>query len=208
MRPLILKSLLFRNSARYWERRYRRGGTSGKGSYDDFAAFKAKVINDFVVKEQIRTVIEFGCGDGNQLQQMRYLDYTGYDVSNTAVEKCRRDYESMSNRQFFLVEEYDGKQADLSLSLDVIYHLVEEKTFNLYLQRLFSSSARFIIIFSSNTHANPSPRQPHVLHRKFTDYIEHNEREWSLTEKIDNPVVGERKLDDWHADFYIYRKMP
>jgi hypothetical protein len=54
-------------SARYWERNYARGGTSGLGSYHALAEAKAAFLNDFVRIRQIGSVIEFGCGDGNQL---------------------------------------------------------------------------------------------------------------------------------------------
>jgi hypothetical protein len=42
------------------------------GSYGKFAAFKAEVLNAFVQEMRVDTVIEFGCGDGNQLTLARY----------------------------------------------------------------------------------------------------------------------------------------
>ena len=57
----------FAGSVAYWEQRYREGGCSGAGSYGKFGRFKAQVLNQFVVEHGIRTVMEFGCGDGNQL---------------------------------------------------------------------------------------------------------------------------------------------
>ena len=57
----------FEGSARYWDDRYARGGSSGDGSAGKFAAFKAEVLNGFVERHGVQSVIEFGSGDGGQL---------------------------------------------------------------------------------------------------------------------------------------------
>jgi hypothetical protein len=62
----------FRTSADYWEKRYRKGGSSGSGSYRKLAEFKAGVVNDFVSRNRIQTVIEHGSGDGAQLWLAKY----------------------------------------------------------------------------------------------------------------------------------------
>jgi hypothetical protein len=54
------------------------------------AAFKAHILNDFIVDNDVRSLIEFGCRDGNQLRLCRYPQYIGIDVSPTAVAKCRK----------------------------------------------------------------------------------------------------------------------
>ena len=77
-------SLAFRHSAQYWDDRYRLAGNSGAGSYGRLADFKANVLNEFVAREKIASVVEFGCGDGNQLSLSRYPRYTGFDVSEHA----------------------------------------------------------------------------------------------------------------------------
>ena len=77
----------FPGSAAYWESRYAKGGSSGVGSYGRFAEFKAEVLNRFVATHSVQSVIEFGCGDGNQLALASYPWYLGYDVSATAVAR-------------------------------------------------------------------------------------------------------------------------
>src|ERR1035438_7415845 len=83
----IIKQQSFPGSAEYWERRYSNGGNSGVGSYSVFAELKADVLNRFVSTHHVRTVIEFGCGDGNQLSLAEYPSYLGFDVSNTVIFK-------------------------------------------------------------------------------------------------------------------------
>ena len=57
-------------SSKYWENRYKAGGNSGSGSYSNLAIFKAEIINSFVKDNKIESVIEFGCGDGQQLNSL------------------------------------------------------------------------------------------------------------------------------------------
>ena len=61
---MISTNVKYNNSSReYWENRYKNGGNSGAGSYNNLAAFKAKVINNFVTEKNINTVLELGSGE-------------------------------------------------------------------------------------------------------------------------------------------------
>ena len=85
-------NLTFPGSLNYWESRYRDGGTSGSGSFGRLAEFKANVINSFVQNNNIGSVIEFGCGDGNQLSLASYPSYIGLDTSHKAIELCKKRF--------------------------------------------------------------------------------------------------------------------
>ena len=87
-----LNQALIKSSKDYWEERYANGGNSGPGSYNHLAKFKAFVINDFVKKNNISTVIEWGSGDCNQLTLANYKNYIGFDVSQTAVKICQNKF--------------------------------------------------------------------------------------------------------------------
>ena len=71
------------NSKQYWKNRYLKNGTSGSGSYNKLANFKAEIINNFVDKHNIQSIIDYGVGDGNQLKLINTNNkvYTGIDVS-------------------------------------------------------------------------------------------------------------------------------
>ena len=84
LKKLIQKTTKF-NYISFWEDNYSSGDNSGPGSYGKLAEFKAKVINNLIKKYSIKTVIEFGVGDGNQLTLMNYENYLGLDVSKTAI---------------------------------------------------------------------------------------------------------------------------
>jgi len=202
----ILKKLVFSHSKNYWERRYRRGGNSGKGSYGDYAIFKAEVINQFLDEHPLESVIEFGCGDGAQLQRINYPHYTGFDVSESVIARCRQLFTDRNDREFHHIGEYDGQKVDLSLSLDVIYHLIEDDTYTDYMERLFSSSRNYVIIFSSNTDQKVRNNLPHIKHRKFTDYVDKKTNGWNLIQTIVNKELQLVDPSPLHADFFVYQK--
>lgn len=197
----------FTDSANYWRERYKSGGTSGEGSSGVLAHYKAQFLNDFVTRYRIRSVIEFGCGDGTQLRLARYPQYHGFDISPDAIDRCRSQFGDDPSKEFSLVSEYGGQQADLSLSLDVIYHLVEDDAYLQYMDVLFRSALRFVIIYSSNTNAQFDHQPKHVRHREFTDYAE-DLPEWSLLYHEPNPYPY--RGDDTRgsfADFYVFQRI-
>jgi hypothetical protein len=199
MRPDSFKS------SNYWDERYRAGGNSGPGSYNRLAEFKAKFLNEFVEKNQIASVIEFGSGDGSQLKMAHYPKYIGVDVSQTAVDLCRSIFAGDRSKSFFQSDALKpGTVAELSLSLDVIYHLVEDPVFDGYMRQLFASASRFVIIYSSNT-SEPRPAV-HVRHREFTKWVEQNQPAWVLQSTVPNPYPFDAAdpANTSFADFFIF----
>jgi SAM-dependent methyltransferase len=201
----IWLSATFRSSAGYWERRYAGGMDSGSGSYGKLAEFKAQVLNDFVKEKGISSVLEFGCGDGHQLSMANYPNYVGLDVSRTAIDCCATRFASDPTRSFLW---YDPARAinlqgivraELTLSLDVIYHLVEDEVYAKYLSDLFSTATRYVIVYSSNTSSPIASR--HVRHRKFTDDVTREFPAFELQDVINNPHDR-----DSFADFFIYAR--
>jgi SAM-dependent methyltransferase len=199
---------IFPGSDKYWEQRYAVGGNSGVGSYGKFANFKAEVINKFVREHEIKSVIEFGCGDGNQLKLANYPSYLGFDISKTAIDLCKETFKADSSKSFKLIDKYEGERADLTLSLDVLFHLIEDETFEFYMMRLFNSSDKYVIIYSSNTDKNEECEAPHVKHRYFTKWIEEHLPNCRLIEHIPNRYLYKGNyLEGSFADFYIYQKI-
>ena len=177
------------------------------GSYEFFAEFKADVLNEFVATHHVQTVIEFGCGDGNQLGLAKYPTYLGFDVSSAAILKCKELFRSDMNKSFSLMSDYPREKAELALSLDVIYHLVEDKVFEHYMQTLFEASNRYVIIYSSNLDDNRGYEGTHIRHRKFTRWIRENLQGWQLVKHLPNryPYRGDYRKGSF-AEFFIYEK--
>ena len=175
-----------KSSKDYWEKRYSSGGNSGSGSYNNLALFKASIINNFINKNKINSVIEWGSGDCNQLSFANYKKYIGYDVSKTAIKICLKKFNKDKTKTFIHMSDnfINDKKGDLSISLDVIYDLLEDNVFNLYMKNLFNSSKKYVCIYSSNFDKKWAK---HVRHRKFTDWInKYISNEWKLKEYIPN----------------------
>jgi SAM-dependent methyltransferase len=201
----VRQRLAYRGSASFWERRYANGGLSGPGSYGELARGKAMFLNTFVQGHGIGSVIEFGCGDGNQLSLASYPRYVGLDVSKSAVELCVRRFANDRTKSFFL---YDGQcfvdreglfSADLALSLDVIYHLTEDSVFETYMNHLFNAGRQYVIVYSTN--GAISDGAPHVIHRKFSTWVDRNCPRWQVESMSEGPDAGPRR-----ADFYVYKR--
>lgn len=204
----------FKGSELYWEERYQKGDNSGTGSYDHLAEHKADVINDFVAKNNVKTVMEFGCGDGNQLKIAKYPQYIGLDVSPTAVKLCYNQFKADKTKSFYVynslafVDNARLFKADLTMSLDVLYHLVEREIFENYLMHLFNASDRYVIIYASDYNQSEEPVHQHENRRSFSDFVEKNLKSWKLKEVIKNKYpVSTYKEKGSLSDFFIYEKV-
>jgi cyclopropane fatty-acyl-phospholipid synthase-like methyltransferase len=177
--------------ARYWERRYAAGGDSGDGSRGRKARIKARRVNKVIALNQVRSVIDWGCGDG---QVLAHLDptvtYTGVDVSPTILERLSRRH---PGRVFYLDD--TDVTADLALSLDVLFHFPGDG-YDEYLTRVFRSAGRFVLVHSTN---RDQPSNGHVRHRPVVDDITARFPQWALTDRW--PGVNT-------CGFFVWRRDP
>jgi len=198
-------------SESYWEERYKKGGTSGYGSYNKLAQFKAKVINKFIEDEAIKRVIEFGSGDGNQLSMFRITNYVGVDISPFIVDKCKVRFKCDPTKLFLTNEKYleNPLKGTLTLSLDVIFHLIEDDVFESYMTMLFDAAERFCIIYSCDEDWQEMDAT-HVRRRNFTKWVADNLKEWRLMQIKYNiyPHDGSRNPKNLSfSNFYFYERL-
>lgn len=137
----------------YWEKTYRSGETSGRGSYGVLAEFKAEVVNGLIQREGIHRVIEFGCGDGNQLQYMNYEDYLGVDVAASSIKRCASQFAKDPSKSFMLYTpglwiNRGFLQSDLTVCLDVLYHITDETDFRNTLYDILHSSTAWVVLYT------------------------------------------------------------
>lgn len=197
------------SSASYWENRYANSGNSGDGSYGELAEFKARTINRIITDKNIRSIIEFGCGDGNNLALYQLNEYTGVDVSKTAVEMCARKFKGRPY-QFKTLGEYVAgprHHHDMALSIDVIFHLVENDIYQEYMERLFDAASRHVLIYSSCVNYHQTR---HVRHRNFMHWVAGHRPQWTLEAVLPNEFPAPDLLADVpgtsFADFYLYAR--
>lgn len=139
----------------YWNERYRSGGNSGVGSYDKLASYKASFLNHFIEENKIKTVIDFGCGDGAQMSLIHCDSYLGLDVSREAINKCSQLVAGDLSKNFII---YDPKEfnnddkrvsSDLVICLDVLYHITDDEDYYKTLSDIFSISTSWVILYTS-----------------------------------------------------------
>jgi SAM-dependent methyltransferase len=146
----------------YWETRYLNGGDSGAGSRGDAAEWKADRVNHYAVG----SVLDIGCGDGVQAALFRVIKYLGIEVSETAVLDARDYY---PRKQFELSPPFSREWGffDTHLSLDIIYHLVDDDLYADHLDYVFGAKKRAIVYSSNFDHSGDI----HVLHRRWTNDV-------------------------------------
>ncbi len=196
----------FTTSGAYWNERYERGGHSGSGSGGRLAAFKAETLNRLVAENDIQSVLELGCGDGRQLALAEYPSYVGVDISSTAVGLCCEKFAADRSKRFVLDGADELETADLVMSLDVIFHLVEDDVFHAYMTRLFKHAGRMVAVYSSDwEQATPNA---HVRHRAFSAWIARHAPGWERVARVANPYPYDpaRPAETSFADFHIYAR--
>ncbi len=208
----IVRRRSFPGSQHYWERRYAHGGDSGDGSRGALATFKAGIVNDLVATQEIDSVIEFGCGDGNQLSLAHYPRYLGLDVSTSVLRRSMRRFAEDRTKSFLhydpisFADPAGYLRAQLALSLDVLYHLVEDKIYELHLRHLFGSAQRFVVLYTSDADTISAAGQAaaHICHRPVARDVATRFPHWSLAKRVPNPYrVGPVTSC---AEFFIYRR--
>jgi hypothetical protein len=198
------------DSGAYWKERYRTGGNSGAGSYGRLAVYKAHVIHELVHRRRIQSVIEFGSGDSNQASLFQLPHYVGVDLSELMIEASRTRFAGRAGWSFLTLAEFDAgpPQAEMAMSLDVIYHLIEDAVFDRYMQRLFSAATEYVLIYASDHDEQPSAR--HVRHRHYSAWIAAHQPTWQLAETWEQPFPLSNTTnpqDTTFASFRLFSKL-
>ncbi len=204
LKKIVKKNLGF-NYKDYWEDRYSVGGTSGAGSYGILAEYKANVVNEYLEQWNINSVIEFGCGDGNQLKFMNYPKYLGLDIANSAIDKCGSIFKDDMNKSFLLYHprHFLNKGffcADLVVCMDVLYHITDEKDLLKTLQDIFSCSSRHVILYTNIVELKTEPNS-HIKCWDTLQYLKKGFPNFKIEE-----IVEQRYKELSGASFIFLRK--
>jgi SAM-dependent methyltransferase len=206
----VVSGARFRGSHDYWDRRYEAGGDSGVGSTGALAAFKADFLNDFVAREHVGSVIELGCGDGRQLALSRYPSYIGLDVARDAIQRCKKAFGADETKSFFLydpdcfVDHAGVFRTDLALSLDVVFHLVEDAVFEQHMRHLFDAGRRFVVVYSSDF--DGPGMAAHVRHRNVSAWVASHLPAWERTSVVENPHTEHDDGTPTIAKFLVFER--
>lgn len=171
----------------YWNSRYKNGGDSGYGSYDEQLGKKLKWLSDL----NITSISELGCGDFNFGKALLYMyptaAYMGSDISSVMVTQLQKDYPKIS----FTTDNQDLQQADLVLCIDVLFHILEDDEYEKTLDIIENIQTKYLAITAYEYDQDVSA---HVKIRKF-DY-----------ERFGEPLIREVVEEDGQLYFYLFEK--
>jgi len=94
----------------------------------------------------------------------------------------------------------------MSISMDVIFHLLEDQIFYEYMEDLFLLAERYVVIYNSNH--EEYTKWSEYRHRNFISYIQEKISGWELYQYIPNRYpykIGEEETTS-ASDFYIFKK--
>lgn len=191
---------------RYWNHRYEEGGTSGNGSYGDLSIFKADIINSFIVEHKINSIIEFGCGDGNNLSLYNIKKYLGLDVSEKSILININKYKEDDTKSFILYNpqffsNHNFITSELVICIDVLYHIVDDEDYFKTLFDIFSVSEKYVILYTSVDAFKKEPYLGgHVKHRNTVTDL----RQYGHFKVID--VIGNPYSEKSSAVFIILER--
>jgi len=182
----------------FWNQRYRTDLSSGEGSRGHLLKFKVDFINDFVEKNKVCSVLDFGHGDLFVARQLKVDDYAGIDIftaplgSNLKLLNCRFD-------------EYQGQVADLVICLDVLYHILEEEQdyMKKSLDNMIRKTNKHLIIYaqdSLNTEFFDREYKGHLYNSRWLQYLQ-TKNEIKLVYRQQNPEAGYTS-----AQFFVFEK--
>lgn len=130
------------NEKDYWESRYLNSFHSGEGSRGAELSQKIEFIKKHLSPE--KHVLDLGHGDGELCfnLQKHLGSYTGYDISQTAVDFCtdRTVKENIDSYKFYCSDLLDVKSrpVDVVLCIDVLFHMPSLEKFERAVEHICS----------------------------------------------------------------------
>ncbi len=133
---------------------------SGSGSLPENTEIYRKFLQDFIRKNNVKTILDLGCGDWQSTRLMNWdgLGYTGVDVVSQVVEDVKKRY-AKENIDFIYADitEEELPPADLVIIKDVLQHWPNE-----IIQKFLSKLTPYSHVLVTNTveiHESGSAKQ-------------------------------------------------
>jgi tetratricopeptide (TPR) repeat protein len=200
------------NINQWWDSSNSTQGAPAEVNYGRLSQFKAEILNGFIGAHGIRSMAELGCGDGSHLGLFQVDRYAGYDASPEAVKASSVRHLGDGSKAF---EIYRPRRpswkrmpgAELALSLDAVYLLLEDDAYEAHMRDLFQISERFVAVYSNNTEDQPG-MAGRIRGRRFTDWVERNVPDWTLCGFVPNryPFDPSNPMETSFADFHFFSR--
>ena len=124
---------------------------SGFGSRGEILQYKRTLLTQATFFYKDQSVLEVGCGDLETSKGLGFQDYTGYDLSEAALEIARKKQPNWRFVQGSPNGENEPVQADLVICLDVLIHQKRKEEYFKLLSNLVSLTKKRLIISGYET---------------------------------------------------------
>lgn len=141
--------------ARYWEKRYRAGASSGDGLPAE-RRFLAEAVGRLARTHQFDSVLDVGVGDG-QLARMLVseipdaVDYTGVDISAAGVRLARRNVPASVRLEVADIVVKPLPARDLVLCFNVHYHMATAERATRLVENVLASATKVALVLTWNS---------------------------------------------------------
>jgi len=130
-------------SVEYWEKRYREGGKSGRGSVGASREWKWSIIRKHVTL--VDDVVDVGCGDLSFWEGRTCERYFGVDISPYII---KRNAEKRPDWAFIAwpAERRLPLRGRVVLCLDVLFHILDDEVATKIMDNLCEYSSEWVVI--------------------------------------------------------------
>lgn len=127
---------------------------SGAGSAEKYAAEYAAMVRKFINENQIKKVVDFGCGDFRVAARFitSGVKYAGVDIVPAMIEHHNKNYAS-ADTEFFCLNIIEDKlpDGDLCLIRQVLQHLS-----NAEIEKILHNAGKYKHLIVTEQYPNPS----------------------------------------------------
>ena len=149
--------------------------------------FKINFLNRFIRQNDIVSVIQFGTDDAKLMHRLKIGAHMIVDPSPRRLELCGAPGQDM----------VAAGAADLTLSIDTIHLLNEDREYNAHIRNLFDTARTYVVIHGSEFGPAWAP-----VARRFTAHVARYFPAWRLAAHVPMPfppaIAG--------GDFFAYAR--
>lgn len=172
----------------------------------DLLSWKASVVNSIIKENRVNSGLELGSGDGKFASLLSLKKYVGYDISDSAVTLANEKFDN-PNFRTSTKPPFFWRKFDITMSIDVIYHIVENRDFNKHMAKLFSAANTLVVIYSYPK--KPSEKMSeHIKFNDFTSWAERQAPGWELVGQIPNKFPFDENYPNStsKSEFFVYKR--
>lgn len=167
------------DAQKFWDERYKAGGTSGAGARGEPALHKVRRVAEVVESLGAQSILDLGCGDGYvaALLMARLappclpdVRYTGIDFSEAAIELCRRSVgqtPAVAKRMTFICGDVlttPLPAADVVLVLDTLHGAPTRQIHDRIVDRAITLARKAVVIVTWDSESGQPRPAPHCFY--------------------------------------------